>query len=119
MQSILITIGLLFVSNTFMTIAWYGHLKHQKSPLVVAILFSWGIALFEYMFQVPANRIGFGKLSLTQLKIMQECITLTVFLVYSMIAFKEPVRWNTTVSMLLIVAAVCFAFLGGPAKTGA
>lgn len=103
---------LLTISNTFMTIAWYGHLKDKKQPLVLAILVSWGIALAEYMFQVPANRIGSSRFSLTQLKIAQECITLSVFLIYAFVAFREPPRWNTAISMMFIVGAVYFAFVG-------
>jgi len=113
MNTIFITVGLLIVSNTFMTIAWYGHLKHKDMPLIWAILLSWSIALLEYAFQVPANRIGSSRLSLTQLKITQECVTLAVFLVYAFLVFREPIRWNTVVSMLLIVAAVFFGFIGG------
>jgi uncharacterized protein (DUF486 family) len=107
------TVSLLVVSNTFMTVAWYGHLKHKNSPIILAILVSWGIALFEYMFQVPANRIGSAQFSLTQLKIMQECITLAVFVVYALLIYREPIKWNTAVSMCLVVAAVYFAFIGG------
>src|SRR5262245_19861441 len=103
---------LLTISNSFMTVAWYGHLKHKSQPLVLAIAVSWLIALAEYIFQVPANRIGSGKFSLTQLKVTQECITLAVFLVYASLAFQESPRWNTVVSMLFIVGAVYFAFLG-------
>lgn len=77
------TVLLLIVSNTFMTFAWYGHLKHRKAPLVAAILLSWLIALGEYCFQVPANRIGFGQFSAYQLKIIQECITLVVFVAFA------------------------------------
>ena len=107
------TVGLLVVSNTFMTVAWYGHLKHKNSPLLLAILLSWAIALFEYVFQVPANRIGSGQFSLMQLKIMQECITLAVFMIYAFIIYRETLKWNYAVSMFLIVAAVYFAFIGG------
>jgi uncharacterized protein (DUF486 family) len=103
-------VGLLIVSNTFMTIAWYQHLKHKSWPLVAAILISWSIALVEYAFQVPANRIGSEKFSLTQLKITQEVITLSVFLIYAWIVFKEPLKWNTLAAMGCIVAAVVFAF---------
>jgi len=110
------TVALLVVSNSFMTVAWYGHLKHKNSPLLLAILVSWGIALFEYMFQVPANRIGSAQFTLTQLKVMQECITLTVFIVYALVVYREPVKWNTAVSMLLVILAVFFAFVGGVAK---
>jgi hypothetical protein len=116
MRTISLIVGLLIVSNTFMTMAWYGHLKNRSSPLIWAVLLSWSIALVEYAFQVPANRIGYSRLSLTQLKIVQECITLAVFVVYALVVFREPARWNTVVSMMLIVAAVFFAFLGGPVK---
>jgi uncharacterized protein (DUF486 family) len=116
MPQLLQSIGLLIISNTFMTIAWYGHLKHRNWPLVVAILISWLIAFFEYVFQVPANRISYGKLSLMQLKILQECITLVVFVAYATIAFKQPPRWNTAAAMACIVAAVVFAFWGGFAE---
>ena len=105
------TVLLLIVSNAFMTVAWYGHLKYKTAPLIVAILASWGIAFFEYVFQVPANRIGSNQFSLTQLKIMQECITLVVFTVFTFIAFREPVRWNYLVSYGFLVGAVIFAFL--------
>jgi uncharacterized protein (DUF486 family) len=105
---------LLTISNTFMTIAWYGHLKDKKQPIALAIAISWLIALAEYVFQVPANRIGSERLSLTQLKISQECITLTVFLVYAFVVFREQPRWNTVASMLCIVGAVYFAFSGKP-----
>ncbi len=104
------TVGLLIISNIFMTIAWYGHLKYKSKPLLLTILVSWGIALFEYIFQVPANRLGAERFTLTQLKIMQECITLAVFTVVAFLLFREPVRWNTLVSYLFIVAAVYFAF---------
>ncbi len=103
---------LLTISNTFMTMAWYGHLKHRSTALWFAILSSWAIALFEYIFQVPANRIGSRVFSLTQLKVGQECVTLAVFLIYAFVVFREVPRWNTIVSMALIVAAVYFAFLG-------
>ena len=104
------TVLLLIGSNVFMTIAWYGHLKYGKSPLIVAILASWGIALLEYCFQVPANRIGFGTLTLTQLKILQEVITLAVFTAFAFFAFDQTPKWNYAVSYLLIVGAVYFAF---------
>jgi uncharacterized protein (DUF486 family) len=114
MSSTLTFVALLTISNTFMTVAWYGHLKDRKQPLVAAILVSWLIALAEYIFQVPANRIGSDRFSLTQLKVTQECISLSVFLVYAFVVFHEAPRWNTVVAMLLIVGAVCFAFLGKP-----
>ena len=88
------TVLLLFVSNMFMTYAWYGHLKHRDWPLWVAILLSWLVALVEYCFAVPANRIGYGQFSLTQLKIMQEVITLTVFTAFALLFFRETWRWT-------------------------
>ncbi|MBQ9217718.1 MAG: DMT family protein [Muribaculaceae bacterium] len=116
------TLALLLVSNIVMTFAWYGHLKLQQVgvsthwPLIVVILFSWGIALFEYMFMVPANRIGFadngGPFSLLQLKVIQEVISLTVFTVFVTIFFKsEQLHWNHFVAFFLLIAAVYFAFL--------
>lgn len=104
------TVVLLLISNTFMTVAWYGHLKYKNTPLIAAIVVSWGIAFFEYVFQVPANRIGSNYFSVTQLKIMQECITLVVFTVFAFLVFREPVRWNNLVSYVLLVGAVAFAF---------
>jgi uncharacterized protein (DUF486 family) len=93
-----------------MTVAWYGHLKHRNAPLIFAIISSWLIAFFEYLFQVPANRLGYGRFSLTQLKVMQECITLAVFTVFALVAFKESIKWNNLVSYLFLVGAVYFAF---------
>ena len=104
------TIVLLIVSNLFMTVAWYGHLKHRNAPLIFAIIFSWLIAFFEYLFQVPANRLGYGRFTLTQLKVMQECITLVIFTLFALVAFKESIKWNNLVSYLFIVGAVYFAF---------
>ena len=115
------TIGLLIVSNIFMTIAWYGHLKLQQlkifnsdTPLYVIILLSWLLALPEYSCQVPANRIGFdgngGPFSLMQLKVIQEVITLVVFVVFSAVAFHMPLRWNHMVACVLLIAAVYFVF---------
>ena len=106
------TVILLIISNIFMTIAWYGHLKYRNEPLLLVIFASWGIALFEYIFQVPANRIGSEKFTVTQLKIMQEGITLAVFTVIAYLLFHEPLRWNNFISYVLILAAVYFAFLG-------
>jgi uncharacterized protein (DUF486 family) len=108
------TIVLLIISNTFMTFAWYGHLKGEAKPIYLAVLLSWGLAFFEYMFMVPANRLGFEKygFSLTQLKITQEVITLSIFLIFAYFVFGEKLKWNTAVSLLLIVGAVYFAFLG-------
>jgi uncharacterized protein (DUF486 family) len=104
------TVGLLIVSNIFMTIAWYGHLKYKHEPLVWVILISWFVALFEYMFQVPANRVGAQTFSLMQLKIMQECITLIVFTVIAYILFGQTLKWNNLVSYAFIIGAVYFSF---------
>lgn len=104
------TILLLVLSNTFMNLAWYGHLKFRNSALWVAILASWGIALFEYICQVPANRIGSYQWSVPQLKILQECITLLVFSVIAFVLFHTPIRWNYCVSYAFIIGAVYFAF---------
>jgi uncharacterized protein (DUF486 family) len=93
-----------------MNLAWYGHLKFKSSALWIAILASWGIALFEYIFQVPANRLGSNEWTLPQLKILQECITLVVFTLVAFALFRTPVRWNYGVSYVLIVTAVFFAF---------
>jgi uncharacterized protein len=104
------TIGLLLVSNIFMTFAWYGHLKYRSSPLLLAIVASWGIAFAEYCFQVPANRIGYGQFTGAQLKTIQEVITLVVFSVFSVVYLKEQLRWNYLVGFGLIIAAVFFIF---------
>lgn len=104
------TVLLLTVSNVFMTIAWYGHLKYKKSPLILAILVSWGIAFVEYCFQVPANRIGHYQYSAAQLKTIQEVITLIVFCVFSVLYLKEPLKWNYLVGFLMIAGAVFFIF---------
>jgi uncharacterized protein len=101
---------LLTFSNLFMTIAWYGHLKNMKTPLIIAILTSWGIALLEYCFQVPANRIGYGAMSLFQLKIVQEVITLIVFTIFAIVVFGQVPKWNYYVAYLFIIGAVYFAF---------
>ena len=105
------TIILLTISNTFMNLAWYGHLKFKHQPLWLVILASWGLAFFEYVFQVPANRVGSAQWSVPQLKVLQECITLVVFTVVAFVLFRSPIRWNIGVAYLCIVAAVCFAFL--------
>jgi len=105
------TMGLLIVSNVFMTLAWYGHLKFKQSPLWLAVILSWGLALFEYVFQVPANRIGSEVMSITQLKILQEAITLTVFSIIAFLLFGETLRWNHVVSYALLIGAVFFAFM--------
>jgi len=104
------TVLLLTVSNIFMTIAWYGHLKYKSSPLFRVIVISWLIAFVEYCFQVPANRIGHYHYSAAQLKIMQEVITLAVFCVFSIVYLKEGLRWNYLVGFLCIIGAVFFVF---------
>jgi len=106
------TVILLLISNTFMTFAWYGHLKRRSMGMVAAILVSWLIALGEYCFQVPANRLGYGKFNGYQLKIIQEAITLVVFAVFAYFYLGESFRWNYAVSFVLVMAAVAFAFWG-------
>jgi uncharacterized protein len=106
----MLTIILLTVSNIFMTVAWYGHLKHRNAPLWEVILVSWGIAFFEYCFQVPANRYGYGQFTAPQLKIIQEVITLTVFSVFSVYYLGDQIRWNYAVSFFFVLVAVGFAF---------
>ncbi|MFT4071291.1 MAG: DMT family protein [Dysgonamonadaceae bacterium] len=119
--SVFYTIALLTISNIFMTFAWYGHLKLKEYswfaslPLFGVILISWGIAFFEYCFQVPANRIGFqengGPFSLIQLKVIQEVITLTVFVLFSTIFFRsESLRWNHLLAFVFLIAAVYLVF---------
>ncbi len=104
------TVILLAISNVFMTIAWYGHLKFKESPLFQVIVISWLIAFAEYCFQVPANRIGHYQFTAAQLKTIQEVITLVVFCVFSVLYLKEELRWNYVVGFLLIVGAVFFVF---------
>jgi uncharacterized protein (DUF486 family) len=104
------TILLLLISNIFMTVAWYGHLRYRSEPLWKVILVSWGIAFFEYCFQVPANRIGSYEFSPAQLKTIQEIITLTVFPVFSMFYLGDKFRWNYGVGFSFIVAAAFFIF---------
>lgn len=104
------TAGLLLASNTFMTMAWYGHLKFKKAPLAVAVLASWGIALLEYMLMVPANRIGYRVMSAYQLKVLQEAITLLVFIVFAALWLGEGVQPRYLISFGLILAAVVVAF---------
>lgn len=111
MSPVLSTIGLLVLSNIFMTFAWYGHLKHLKSSaLLTAIGVSWGIALFEYMLMVPANRIGSQVLSLAQLKILQEVITLAVFIPFAVLYMKEPFKLNYAYAGICLLGAVYFMF---------
>ncbi len=105
------TVILLIISNIFMTLAWYGHLKFKESALWVVILASWGLAFFEYVFQVPANRFGAEIFSVTQLKIIQEAITLAVFTIIAYFLFGETLKWNNLVSYALLIGAVFFAFL--------
>ena len=101
---------LLLISNIFMTFAWYGHLKFRSSALWIVILASWGIALFEYGFQVPANRIGYGVYNAAQLKTIQEVITLIVFSFFSVFYLKEQFKWNYLVGFCFIILAVFFIF---------
>lgn len=118
MREIGITIGLLTISNIFMTFAWYAHLRDLGSkPWLVAALISWGIAFFEYMLQVPANRIGFNVLSLGQLKILQEVITLSLFVPFSLLYMKEPLKLDYLWAGLCILGAVYFIFRGEIADT--
>jgi uncharacterized protein (DUF486 family) len=116
-----LTIGLLVISNLFMTLAWYGHLKFKELKwfenvgLIGIVLLSWGLAFFEYCFQVPANKIGYegngGPFSLLQLKVIQEVITLLVFVIFSLLFFKqESLRWNHLVGFVFLVLAVYFMF---------
>lgn len=122
MSTAITTVLFLVIANIFMTFAWYGHIKLGETgiskdwPLYIIILVSWGIALIEYCFQVPANRIGFegngGPFSLIQLKIMQEVITLVIFIIFSLIAFQGfTLRWNHIAACLLMVGAVYLVFL--------
>lgn len=123
MKTALITVVLLIVSNIFMTLAWYGHLKLQEmkiitnsTPLIVVILISWGIALIEYFFMIPANRIGFhengGPFNLMQLKVMQEAITLVIFTLFTVVFFRgEQLHWNHFAAFLCLMAAVYFVFM--------
>lgn len=104
------TVVLLFLSNIFMTVAWYGHLKFKHHSIWLVILASWGIAFFEYCLQVPANRLGHGRFSAAQLKIMQEVITLVVFVGFSILYLNEKPRWNEALGMLFILAAVVCVF---------
>jgi uncharacterized protein len=109
-MKVLYTVGLLIASNCFMTAAWYGHLKFKSYPLWIVILASWGLAFFEYTLQVPANRIGSGELSTYQLKILQEAITLCVFVIFASVYFGEGMTLRYGVSFALVFAAVAVAF---------
>jgi len=111
MPAIVTTVLLLVCSNIFMTFAWYAHLRNlSHKPWLVAALISWGIALFEYLLQVPANRIGHTQLNLGQLKVLQEVITLTVFVPFAWLYMKEPLRWNYLWAGVCLVGAVFFMF---------
>ncbi len=106
----MLTIVFLIISNIFMTIAWYGHLKYRQVPLFPIILVSWLIAFLEYSFQVPANRIGYSQFTAVQLKTIQEVITLVVFSAFSVVYLKEQLRWNYAAGFVLIVLAVFVIF---------
>jgi uncharacterized protein (DUF486 family) len=113
------TVLLLILSNTFMTIAWYGHLKFRAAPIVLTIAISWLIALPEYALQVPANRIGYDQFSAPQLKIIQEAISITVFVVFSVLYLRDIPNWRTGLAMILMLVAVALAISGRtPANTG-
>ncbi|ESQ80196.1 DMT family protein [Asticcacaulis sp. YBE204] len=109
----LATVLLLIASNVFMTFAWYGHLKDKSQKLWVAIALSWGIAFFEYCLMVPANRIGYGTFNAAQLKTIQEVITLSVFVVFSVFYLGEAIRWTHVVGFVLIAAGAGFIFYKG------
>lgn len=104
------TILLLTISNVFMTFAWYGHLKFKSAPLLTVIFVAWGIALFEYMFQVPANRVGHGYFSAAELKTIQEVLTLSIFAIFSVWYLKEPLHWNHLVGFAFIALGAFFIF---------
>jgi uncharacterized protein (DUF486 family) len=117
MQATFITVGLLICSNIFMTFAWYAHLKElNHKPWIIAALLSWGVALFEYLLQVPANRIGYTVMNIGQLKILQEVITLSVFVPFAVFYIKEPLKLDYLWAGLCLMGAVFFMFrdkLGG------
>ena len=111
MRPYLLTVGLLTISNIFMTFAWYAHLKELSSrPWIIAAVVSWCVALFEYLFQVPANRIGFTVMGIGQLKILQEIITLTVFVPFAIYYMKEPLKLDYLWAALCLLGAVFFVF---------
>jgi len=105
-----ITVGLLLASNVFMTFAWYGHLKFKAAPLFAVVLVSWGIAFFEYLLQVPANRIGYGHFNAAQLKTIQEVISLSVFVIFSWLYLGERITWNVMLGFALICLGAFFIF---------
>ena len=104
------TVGLLLFSNVFMTFAWYGHLRYKGAALPVVILISWGLAFFEYLLQVPANRIGYGHFSAAELKTIQEILSLTVFMVFSVLFLGQELKWNYVLGFGLIVLAAFVIF---------
>jgi len=104
---------LLTCSNVFMTFAWYGHLKFKDKPIFLVVVASWGIAFFEYLLQVPANRWGSSVYSTAQLKVAQEIITLTVFCVFNLLYFGASIKWNHIAAFVCVLAAACFIFLPG------
>ena len=116
-QSRWFPIVLLCCSNVFMTFAWYGHLKHKSVSLAAVIFVSWGIAFFEYLLMVPANRWGSNHYTATELKIIQEVITLVVFSAFAMLYLGEKLRWNHYVAFLCVLAAVAFTFIPSPARS--
>lgn len=105
-----LTVGLLLLANVFMTVAWYGHLKFPHAALWHVVLISWGIAFFEYWLQVPANRIGYGYFSAAELKTIQEVLSLSVFMVFSVFYLGEPFKWNYVVGFALIALAAFVIF---------
>lgn len=105
-----VTIGLLIISNLFMTFAWYGHLKFKAAPLYLVVAVSWCIAFFEYCLQVPANRIGHGYFQAAELKTIQEVISLTIFSIFSIYYLQEPFKWNHAVGFALIASGAGFIF---------
>src|SRR6188768_3334863 len=108
----ILPILLLIGSNLFMTTAWYGHLKYPSAPLWAAVMFSWGIALVEYWLAVPANRIGYGTYTASELKVLQEVISITVFVAFAFFYLKEPLSWNHAVGFVLIAGGAFFIFNG-------
>lgn len=117
LYALLVPVLLLLASNVFMTFAWYGHLKYKHVPLLTVILVSWGIAFFEYLLMVPANRMGSNVYSVVQLKTLQEIITLVVFAGFSTWYLGQPLKWNHYAAFVLIVGAAFLMFYEGPAAS--